>query len=574
MSAAARLVPLIVIGFAAPPVLAQADKGQVYAYLGLGGASTEPVTPDSTSLGVRPNVANAAAVYVRSDRDDTVADIVVRVLSGDKLLAAGKVTAGPKKSTRVALDKLAAAIAVSTGADAVLTLEVSKPGEIDTRETKVSLAALRPGDGYLQEIAANFSEVKKFVTLTVPASKFDGPPVPLELDLSRVPGLRKPVKGSLKLQLPSEQPGELTAGPLEFAAERPVGSVVAVSADGVPRALVFDGQLKGGNVLDKYQPATAPEVRVAGPNVYAPVYLKADGKKFTLVGEVFSAPAAVEKFVLTLTPVDQTNPARTITFASDRARSLVVGPAEGGGMTLEMKVGDPTWVIDPDGLLGQFKASGTLFFTGEDGRKSVASKDPLLVVIDNTPPVINLSPPPARLKRGQPLELSATVTDPETPVSAVKFVVDGQKFIASKGAGNTYTLSLPLPEDKLGTVGVEAEAVNAAGLEDRTAKAAVFVFAPSDDPNKPGAAALGSVKGVVVRGDLPQQKKKISIYDESGNMVKEVTTNAKGEFAFKDLKPGKYNLFSTDPAFGYRAVVPVEVVAEKETAGVVVKLKL
>jgi carboxypeptidase family protein len=66
--------------------------------------------------------------------------------------------------------------------------------------------------------------------------------------------------------------------------------------------------------------------------------------------------------------------------------------------------------------------------------------------------------------------------------------------------------------------------------------------------DEPSASSTGEIKGLVVYGKDPVPKAEVSL---EGANRKSVTTDAKGEFVFKDLPPGDYKVVAQGRAKNY-----------------------
>jgi hypothetical protein len=100
---------------------------------------------------------------------------------------------------------------------------------------------------------------------------------------------------------------------------------------------------------------------------------------------------------------------------------------------------------------------------------------------------------------------------------------------------HSWMAKLPLPAGAP-TATVTAQVVNGVGLI-RTETTMVTLLSPAQ-------AALGRVAGAVTEGVLPQPGLAVQLRDENQSPVAAVSTNARGEFLFEAVKPGKYLVWS------------------------------
>lgn len=173
------------------------------------------------------------------------------------------------------------------------------------------------------------------------------------------------------------------------------------------------------------------------------------------------------------------------------------------------------------------------------------------VIFDGTPPQdVHFLDIPARARKDQPLQVRATCDPTISGIKEVKFFIGAPQKNAlpqspAPVAGklfdektNEWRASLPVDGQK-GTVTVGVQFTSNVGLSAFAVQEVELL-----DPMELNKQPPGHIAGKVLEGPLPQPDLVVFLYDDKGNAKAKTTTKADGTFAFKDIAPGAYYLFS------------------------------
>jgi hypothetical protein len=397
---------------------------------------------------------------------------------------------------------------------------------------------------------------------------FTGPPARARLDLSplRIPALiRESVRGSLGTSLQSGGTAMLMAANPRFRSGLDPRGVVTVSVDGYDRAFLFETDFSG--TIPQTMGRT--ELHLAGPAYAIP------GKPCPIRLEVDNSPS--EKAVVEF-GIDRANTKtfETTRYAGDRMRKAAVRwgwDGAAGGLLFVTEAGDWVHMLDTAGLSGARQLRLRLVDAAD-----LELAPPVFdtIVFDETSPEEIRFDELGKAIRNRMFDVAAYGTDPESKVARVLFFLgepptpDGKpapggrvvEGVPPDEEGGPYTGQLLLP-DRTGRVPIGVRFINNVGLaRDVTDEIEVF-----DPPPKP---TTGAIKVTVVQGasskPRPQEGATVELRDGMNKTIlKTGTANAKGEFTFEELAPGKYVVFSSRPMDFTKAQQLVTVTAGETT---------
>jgi len=545
-------------------------------------ANPKEPTPALTEIRLRPgNIRQGYFLYLRNALD-VERKVNVEWLVGDIPFAGAKLsTTLPAKGTQKIVMPEApppkgppgAATPASPDALPELTapLQVRVTDAVtnrvlETRTIPVDVASPRE---YVQIRGIQFSpgvapEGKNKLSAQVQTiATVDGPPIAtrLVLLLDRIPGLKSVGGGTLQVDLPP-QSGEpamtLFAEDLKFAEGFPEEGPVYIDVDGVPRAFVFTATFARRGDPTTPRSDGRPALLIPTPP-FAP-----SNPAFFFPVEVDNAPTGATLEV-SVCRAEGTRLTADLTrrFPSARQRRIGFWPlGPGGAVLLEGSIQDRLVHIDTTLIQGRRVLRGRLF--DEGGALILETRKP--IVFDATAPTaVRFLDPSTRAKRGAPLKFTAQGFDAESGISgAVFFLGKPQDDTMPKDAvplvgsptddtRTTWTVTLPMPEDKKPSIPVSVLFTNNVGLK----KAAVIEIQLLDtDPAKTGPTRI---KGKVTEGGRPQPGLEVLLLDQKGKEKARTKSQADGSYQFNDVVPGKYQVYSLKPDSLRRALIAVEI---------------
>jgi hypothetical protein len=421
-----------------------------------------------------------------------------------------------------------------------------------------------------------------------PALAGAGCPVLLHLDRDRIPALTGDPK-IFQLSGTLEPGGELTLFaeglPLDPAAD-PRGEFV-LDVDGVARALTFRTQFEFQGKPQRAIPVDTPRIwfearpivrsdRPATLEVRFEVDNPPDGA--LLDWRLLRSESGVLKDDRSWSGPAK---ARHIGFAIEAAT---------GALQLEASLGDWTRTFDTANMRGERRLRGRL--RAADGRRDVAEPYEIRLSLDDRAPQdVALGPLPREITREtRLLPVSAAATPPPAGFKQVDFFfgkptefekaqAEGKLF---KGRPVTddpkqWTADLPLPTGASGSIQVSVRFLNQVGLAGFDSREiAILEPRPAPAPEAGSQTAPpkpGAIEGKVTEGNRAQPGLTVFLYDLSKTkpgddpVAGRATTAKDGSYSFKDLNPGSYRLYCTNPASVTRAVVDATV-KPGETAAV------
>jgi hypothetical protein len=415
--------------------------------------------------------------------------------------------------------------------------------------------------------------------------QFSGPPCEVRLVLSadRIPGLKEtktPGSTLSRRLLEKGQTVELVATDLQLTDAASVNGYFTVTVDGYPRAFTYKTTFDRSGITGRPDRVIDPVIGLQGVPRYA------RPGKLEVGVEVDNAPRArvqievgVGRGAAKSLDADQ-----VITLPSARDQRVRFSPAgKDGALVFHVNVVDWRPVLEVPEIYGDCLLRVQML----DDKKIVKVLDGLgdrvdavvrPVTFDDTPPTdIEFGPFPRNIVRGDLLPVQASGQDRESKIKKVIFFVgqpekQGDKEARPKAAefiegapandeGTVWVAKVPLKTEKKGLIDLSVEFVNGVDLSAFKTVKIELVDAPAN------AAATGSIKGTVTYGERLQPNAKVVLSDAKKEVKDQTTTNDKGEFVFKDVPAGAYNIAASktdDPQTKGETPVAVEKGKTKE----------
>lgn len=530
----------------------------------------------------------------------------------------------PKEPAKPMLPKegepTAAALVAGQGLPPQFQVRLYEVGPEARNEVERVLVGIMLPERYLRS-NVNYEAATQRITATVsPTQRFTGETCSVAMSLS-VPGSTldtTKLKGALQrpIVLQNGQEAVLWAEGPVFASLPGKKIEVALSVDGYDRAFVSVISLEamGGTTTPAVQDLREATLRLAADPARPtgdryPVRLGLD--RVLGLREQPAKPNALDlvnyEFTLQLdfgtekADVKNGEASRfdaytTQRLAGHRFQRVSVNPsAPDGAVLFKTEVNDWTIDVPVKGIVGRHDLRAQVLRGNEAVKVSNSTSAQAKgvyqsVILDSTPPEVEtFGPDRKRLAIGAKLPLMVKAQDGESGIEKVVFFVgrpapdpkvpdsyvlpaDAVKVeVVEESSPNVYVAQLPAPTDKPGAVDVSVLVVNKAGLRSfGTVK--IELEAPPEKDKPKGGATTGKVSGRVLEGSRPQPNLTVQLLDPM-NMVKgTTTTNATGEYAFKDVPPGVYRVFARKSSSKTQGVSTVEVVAGEEKKGVDVSL--
>jgi hypothetical protein len=420
---------------------------------------------------------------------------------------------------------------------------------------------------------------------------FPGPDCKVKLELAELTRMPEPIpllksvrpRGTSLLEsklTPRKLETQLFAANLEFDNRlKTENGLVYVSADDYARAFIFDTTFElEGNPTP--QLLSRPDIHIAAkryarPDKMAPYQVTAEVDNLPL-----DEPVTVE-LGLDLDMSKDYSSAKAEHFKGPRKQQIWLLPgSDDGGLPLRTKVEEWSHAWDVAGALGERiiwarlrdKDGNSML---EDKGKAVDAIFAKVTFIDTAPEGVKFVKLPATVElRREPLEVSATTSDPKELIQAVVFFLGKPvEGIISKGTETfpgvlqevnkspVWTANVPLPPDLKGLMPVSVQFTNQVGLNRIETKAVqVQAAAPTQ-----ALGNAGKITGVVVEGESRQPKLPVVLKDPKGMIKARGMTNDAGEFEFKDVAPGQYKVSATKDIPSRKGEKDVEVKAGETT---------
>jgi hypothetical protein len=354
---------------------------------------------------------------------------------------------------------------------------------------------------------------------------------------------------------------------LAFPSPTGANVVVTLSADGVDRVFTYAAMLPTLGETVQLQPVTNPRVRVAAPG-----YARGD-VPLPVTLEVDNAPAGGKLELLIGTAKDNASPViadltHSIATARKREVKLRFDP-NGERFELAGSLTDHKPVLPVERLTGRRAIEARLI--APDG--AVIATNRRYVVFDGNPPrEVKFLDLPARSAKNLPLAVKATCDPTVSGIRKVEFFVgkpgkDGELPASPAPVQGAqvegiaeWRAVLQMPDTK-GIVVVGVKFTTNAGLS--AIETQEIELADAADLNKP---APGAIAGKLTENRIAQPGAVVFLYDAKRAPLAKTTTKADGTFAFKDLPPGSYIVYSEKISTGREVTEQVEVKPGATTA--------
>jgi hypothetical protein len=615
---AAILAGLVGLSLNVTRSLAQDEAPKVRLLLSQTPADKEPEKSAKLRPQVlRPNVTQEVFAYVQNDgaADETVS---VQLWADDvKVTASPPVTVAKNKRAAVTWPRPPMPPAKMTELNGKVVIRLvdakEKPIGVD-----VEVLIDRPSN-YLDARLKFYPEAegKNYLEAIVSPREgfFKGPPCRVSLDLQpdRIPGF---VPGQPKRGVYSDfvtartKSIVLEAENLQFREGGGKNGLVYLTADDYKRAFIFQTTFARSGTVVNADPIRNPCVVFVAPKYFdptqkVPVQLEVDN---LARADEYTARIQVDLVKRArpgkAAPAEAADAGSTIVeYRGERQKTLhFTAGGPNGGLVFLPKLTDRETKLDLSSVYGPAQLRVRLFTAKDEPIKfrDLLSDKPEAteliqnIILDNSAPEdvqwVNL---PETLIRGKTLTLAATGMDPESEIRSVRFwvgkltpdrkipadavLLEGRMVKAENLPRKVWAVLLPIPDDQpLGPMPVAVQFVNGTGLATIIAGEVkvlpVPVAAVKAPPGK-GVPKKCSIAGSVREGNRLQAGVPVSLYKVGvPTALATETTNAMGEYLFKDLEPGNYTVVSAKSASRTRGQVGVVLVAEEAKTGVLIKL--
>jgi hypothetical protein len=470
-------------------------------------------------------------------------------------------------------------------------------GEKELEKRRVGVNVQMPAE-YLRA-TSTIGGPRRALSVKIEAlQNFWGPRCPVELDLSRLPGviLPKDAQVTLKDGVEKGALAELNAEGLRSRLRRSVNGLVMVRADGYDRAFVFETTFdnQGETGQPQLLRRDRPTLRLVTPgnSLYS-----LPAKDFKIGVEVDNPPRANVEIELAIDRSGTGDYRVRKVFKGDREHLIRVNArTDDGSVEFIPQIQDWSFVEDMTGALRPCRFRARLL-------DPLNNHVPLTVVGEGRPDEIvktvvfsDLKPELPALTtgtavnsdQGSTLPVTVEARDSKTGIREVKVVVGSVKVMKDKlpedveakpldppadseNGNGTWSGNVAItPEDKPATLTIEV--TNFVGL--------TRVFQKTVRIGGAGGGAPGDkpaiIKGTVFdENDDQQHSKELKIFLSEG-MKKEAADSANldddGVFTFKDVAPGTYRVSCKKETTGHIASTSVTVKAG-ETKTVKLTLK-
>jgi hypothetical protein len=345
---------------------------------------------------------------------------------------------------------------------------------------------------------------------------------------------------------------------------------IYVGVDGIDRAFAYTLNPLGKTANTQLIRQDKPAVRIAlapgaaGKTVTQPigtfpVLIEVDNPTAKDTLELRLRPAGAEKEI---TDTIKIGPSRDVRVWLDTS-----GPTDGG---LLFTTRSRDWIKPID--LAQLRGKVEVLAVLRTQAGEVISQPPLQLTVDATPPeLIGFLPIPAKVEKGKPLTVGASVFDPETDVVKAVFFLckqldegkipaDAIKAVGTQSEKDpkVWLADLQIPAEFRGEGLVGVVFSNQAGLTNDTPKVQRIEIVDARPPS-------GTIEGKVEYGGRPQPGVTVSLRDADGKEKAATTSDDKGKFKFEKVPVGNYHVFGakSDSSSGTRGSAPVQVEADK-----------
>jgi hypothetical protein len=401
--------------------------------------------------------------------------------------------------------------------------------------------------------------------------EFFGAPCPVELALpvDRIPGFKKPKKGTFRgvLRRPGDKVVLSAENFISIDAANKSGFVY-VTVDGYERAFVFETNFGGGS----FDPLQSRSIRLyapafSRPTAHFPVRVEVDNPPgpddmSVKLGMYQDVAGELEKDILVDFPTG---------YRDEQLRVEAAG--EGGAVVFHTLVRDWVREIDASGILGQrvlrawmrdpAGAEVTVVNSIGEPVKAVTYVEAVderlrhydRVTFDDSEPEGLRLIAPAQAIRGTRLVLKATGSDPESGISRVLFYlarptdegkppagVEPIKALPPTAANPEWFTSFVVPKDAKSPLDVIVQAINGVGLSSFSTGSIEI----ADPAAAVAGAKTGKIAGIVTWGGrLSQPDVDVVLKDAKDPKApekKKTKTKDDGSYLFEDVEPGEYTV--------------------------------
>ncbi len=560
--------------------------------------SDPPVSP-LTEIRVRPKMApQPFYLFVRNsaDRERTVR-VQVRVGNEDLPGGAAEVKVGPNAIARVP-----AFAAPKTPPPTSPPPPAGTPWPEFQGPLEIRLSAPDAGQDVPVSLPVRLAEPTEYVevvegTFTPTGTAADGKnrlavelrtlralpkaPAAVELVLDRIPGLKgDPKVRNLAFKELSQQDQHVTL----FAEDLPldVGVVnqrgqFSLMVDDFPRALTFVANFPRQGPRQPVREDDAPALRLEAAGIAL------SSEPLPVKALVDNAPPG-STIQLALAPAGGPNAVYIRRQARPDVKERHLGfklDPQNGALVFEGFVHDWTITFDVGGIRGPHTVWAWLQGPGGDVLATASAR----VLFDDQPPadvtfVRWRDQAPNKLAE---LEVAATGRSP-SGIKRVNFFLGAPiKNKRPEGArpipgvlsrdNQTWTAKIPLQGSEVGPIDVSVEFENRVGLSAFDTRTVAFA-APKpvmteDSAETKKKAGPGTIVGTVTENSIAQSGLSVALYEildpkpKEPKEPKRAQTDEKGQFTFRDVKPGAYLLYVVDNASQTRAQRRLTVESDK-----------
>lgn len=532
--------------------------------------SADPEEPGTTlhEIHIRPGKVKQPHYFYVKNLTNRVQKVHVEIKAGDALVhqSPRTLTLEADAVRKVPLEETARPMELR-GPLQVRVLDAERQKVLAERSVRVEI--LSPRD-YVKVGEARFEQAEtggnRWTVQVEAARRVPGPSIAAQLVLpvQRIPGLLGIGGGTLQVEVPSQTKSArlLFAENLRLVHSVEQEGPVYLHIDGVPRAFIYRTTFARNGEPTLPHPDERPAVRLLAPQcVMAGINCLVDV-------EVDNAPPACKLEVALGRAFQDGSFTAEVTreFIEAKKRRIALETAR-DALLFDAAIGDWTATFETRSIVGAREFRARLI--DPFGREIASSQQS--VVIDDTPPTARLFPPPAQIKRGSVLQVSAEGADPESGISQVQFflgkpekgeIPPGAPRYKAIPAGLSRTVwqaALQIPADQTGPLTLGVQVVNHAGLVS-TDSVALDVT-----DKEPGKTGLGEIRGIVLEGPRVQPNVLVTLFDEGGKEVARARTRADGTYSFAKLAPGRYRVVCVKPESQRRAVMGLIVEPDKSS---------
>lgn len=533
-------------------------------------ANPDEPTAVVSEIRVRPGkVKQPHFVYVKN-LTNRMQQVHVEVKVGSITLFQSKqaLTLDPDATRKIRFDETNATLTANMqGELSIRVLDLERKKILQERTLKVDV--LSPRD-YVRIAEAmyqpGFEGSGKWAVVVQSSRPVVGPAIAaqLVLPMQRIPGLIDAGSGTTHVEVPAREssPRLLFADRVRLLPSANEDGPVYLHIDGVPRAFVYRTTFRRDGTPTQPRPDERPAVRLTAPTCMMA------GSKCLVDLEVDNAPLGAKLEVAlgrVLANGDFVSEA-TRDFASAKKQRIDLETTR-DALVFDAVVNDWTATFDTRSKVG----ARTLRAQLTDAAGTVLADASQSLIIDDSPPIAKINPIPAQVKQGSTLQMLVEAGDAESRVSEVIFflgrpergeIPNGAvryKAIPVNREQTHWTVPLPIPTDRSGSMSVSVQVTNHAGM--MTVDTSTFEITERE----PGATGLGMIQGRVLEGPRPQPNLVVILQNDKGQEVARTRSLPDGTYRFASLTPGRYRVVCVKPESQRRAVVDAAVEPDRPT---------